>query len=132
MSGVSGQKFRHKCYTVSGSKTGDSKYSESVRKSIYEFSTVALQVRGWGFHSPLHPACAELAFSPHAPGVSYRYSGFLPQFKDMYCRLIAISKLCVRVYVYVCMNVCAIVPCVGHVGTLSRVASQPCALRPLT
>ncbi|KAK3571581.1 hypothetical protein QTP86_014449, partial [Hemibagrus guttatus] len=39
--------------------------------------------------------CVEFACSPRASGVSSGYSGFLPQSKDMHCRLIGISKLSV-------------------------------------
>ncbi|KAK3561349.1 hypothetical protein QTP86_030657, partial [Hemibagrus guttatus] len=44
---------------------------------------------------PASAVGVEFACSPRASGVSSGYSGFLPQSKNMHCRLIGISKLSV-------------------------------------
>ncbi|KAK3529481.1 hypothetical protein QTP70_031726 [Hemibagrus guttatus] len=58
-------------------------------------SMLASHLQGWGFDSRPRHVCVEFACSARASGVSPGYSSFLPQSKDMHCRLIGISKLSV-------------------------------------
>ncbi|KAK3571749.1 hypothetical protein QTP86_018728 [Hemibagrus guttatus] len=51
-------------------------------------STFASHLQGWGFDSRLCCVCGVCMFS-------LCLGGFLPQSKDMHCRLIGISKLSV-------------------------------------
>ncbi|KAK3530134.1 hypothetical protein QTP86_014786, partial [Hemibagrus guttatus] len=53
--------------------------------TVFQLSTFASHLQGWGFDSHLRHVCVEFACSPRASGVSSGYSGFLPRPKDMHC-----------------------------------------------
>ncbi|KAK3527184.1 hypothetical protein QTP86_014596, partial [Hemibagrus guttatus] len=56
---------------------------------------VRIRSQSLGKSAPSLTASLEFACSPRASGVSSGYSGFLPESKDMHCRLIGVSKLSV-------------------------------------